>query len=489
MSETITFETRILSGADDVEQGTSGAVIFDSSDLEMAVDRTVVQTIGLRFTRIDIPQGAIITNAYIQFQTEEVQTGTASLQIRGEDSDDAAACTSASHNVSSRLKTDASVNWTPDPWGTIGETGLAQQTPNLAGIVQEIVNRSGWTPLNDIVFTVTGSGTRTAEAYEGGAAPILHIEYTLPSENDAGVGSISISDVMVTEGHSGTTTATFTVTRTGGTAAFSVNYATSNGTATAGSDYVAKSGTLSFASGQATQTVSVTINGDTTNEINETVFVNLSGNTNITDGQGIGTIRNDDVVSIENITFETRILSGADDVEQGTSGSVIFGSSDLEMAVDGTVVQTVGLRFTRIDIPQGAIITSAYIQFQTDEVKTGSSSLVIRGEDTGDAAAFTSASFNVTSRLMTDASVGWAPGARSTIGEAGLAQRSRTSRPSCGRSSAGPTGQRSATWPSSSPAPARAPPKPSRAAPPPLRSCTSNTSCRPRWWATSRSTM
>ena len=185
------------------------------------------QTVGLRFTRIDIPQGAIITSAYIQFQTEEVKTGTASLQIRGEDSDDAAAFTSASFNVSSRLKTDASVDWTPDPWGTIGETGLAQQTPNLAGIVQEIVSRSGWTPLNDIVFIVTGTGTRTAEAYEGGAAPILHIEYTLPTGTDAAVGGISISDVTVTEGNSGTTTATFTVPRTGGTAAFSVNYATS----------------------------------------------------------------------------------------------------------------------------------------------------------------------------------------------------------------------------------------------------------------------
>ena len=299
MSGTITFETRILSGADDVEQGTSGSVILNSSDLEMAVDRTVVQTVGLRFTRIDIPQGAIITSAYIQFQTEEVQTGTASLQIRGEDSDDAAAFTSASFNVSSRVKTDAWVNWTPDPWGTIGETALAQQTPNLAGIVQEIVSRSGWTPLNDIAFIVTGSGTRTAEAYEGGAAkaPLLHIEYMLPTGTEPAVGGISIGDVTVAEGNSGTTTATFTVTRTGGTAAFSVNYATSNGTATAGSDYVAKSGTLPFASGQATQTVSVTINGDTTIETNETFFVNLSGNTNITDGQGVGTIRNDDVAS------------------------------------------------------------------------------------------------------------------------------------------------------------------------------------------------
>ena len=52
------------------------------------------------------------------------------------------------------------------------------------------------------------------------------------------VGNISISDVAIAEGNAGTSTATFTVTRTGGTAAFDVNYATADGTATAGSDYV-----------------------------------------------------------------------------------------------------------------------------------------------------------------------------------------------------------------------------------------------------------
>ena len=62
------------------------------------------------------------------------------------------------------------------------------------------------------------------------------------------VGDISISDVTIAEGNSGTKTATFTVSRTG-TAAFSVNYATADGTATAGSDYVATSDTLNFAAG------------------------------------------------------------------------------------------------------------------------------------------------------------------------------------------------------------------------------------------------
>ena len=54
-------------------------------------------------------------------------------------------------------------------------------------------------------------------------------------------GIFSIDDVVVTEGDSGTTTtASFTVTRTGNTAITStVQVATADGTATAGSDYVA----------------------------------------------------------------------------------------------------------------------------------------------------------------------------------------------------------------------------------------------------------
>jgi hypothetical protein len=64
--------------------------------------------------------------------------------------------------------------------------------------------------------------------------------------------------------------ATFTVTRSGGTAAFDVNFATSDGTATvANSDYVATSNTLHFGGSENTKTISVTINGDTKVESNE----------------------------------------------------------------------------------------------------------------------------------------------------------------------------------------------------------------------------
>ena len=83
--------------------------------------------------------------------------------------------------------------------------------------------------------------------------------------------TLSINDASVNEGNAGTTTATFTVTLSAAaTSAVTVSYATADGTATAGSDYAATSGALTFAVGETTKTVSVTINGDTTVEPNET---------------------------------------------------------------------------------------------------------------------------------------------------------------------------------------------------------------------------
>ena len=101
--------------------------------------------------------------------------------------------------------------------------------------------------------------------------------------------SLSINNVTIDEGNSGTRSAVFTVTlstASGGTV--TVNYATTNGTATAGSDYVAASGSLTFAPGTTTRSVTVTVNGDVTPEATETFFVNLSSPANgaIGDGQG-----------------------------------------------------------------------------------------------------------------------------------------------------------------------------------------------------------
>ena len=89
----------------------------------------------------------------------------------------------------------------------------------------------------------------------------------------------------------------------------SVDYTTNDGSATtADSDYVAASGTLNF-TGTAgeTQTIDVTVNGDTKLETDEAFTVDLSNPTNavtISDGQGIGTLTNDDAASysIDDVT-------------------------------------------------------------------------------------------------------------------------------------------------------------------------------------------
>jgi hypothetical protein len=108
---------------------------------------------------------------------------------------------------------------------------------------------------------------------------------------------LAIDDVTVIEGNSGTSNTTFTVSLSEASAqTVTVSYATAEGTATAGADYVTTSGTLTFPAGTTSETVTVTVNGDVQDELDEIFFVNLSNPTNATvsDAQGKGTITDDD---------------------------------------------------------------------------------------------------------------------------------------------------------------------------------------------------
>ncbi|MBV9469462.1 MAG: CSLREA domain-containing protein, partial [Abitibacteriaceae bacterium] len=120
--------------------------------------------------------------------------------------------------------------------------------------------------------------------------------------NDDSPPSLSINDVSVPEGDSGTTPATFTVSLSAASGqTVTVKYATADGTATAPADYAAASGTLTFAAGETAKTVTVAVQGDTLNEANETFTVLLSGATNATIARttGIGTILDDDAAAFK----------------------------------------------------------------------------------------------------------------------------------------------------------------------------------------------
>ena len=171
----------MTNGRDDVEESSTGKMYITSSELEM-VYNAGNQVVGIRFSKVNIPKGATITNAYLQFKVGKTSSNAATLSIRGEASPNAIAFTTKTHNVSSRLRTSNAVIWSPVAWLQLKAKGLDQRTPNLAPIVQEIINQPGWIVGNSLVMIVTGTGKRVAEAYEvdHAGAPLLHIEYSLP---------------------------------------------------------------------------------------------------------------------------------------------------------------------------------------------------------------------------------------------------------------------------------------------------------------------
>ena len=177
------LDVPVRAGPDDAEEAASGAVDLSSSDLELVTDGTA-QTVGMRFTGVAVPAGATISSAYVQFQVDEVPSATTSLTVAGQAADNPPAFTTAVRNISSRPRTTAAVGWVPAAWPTVGARGLDQRTPNLASVVQEIVSRPLWSSGNALALIVTGSGRRTAEAFESGAslAPVLHIDYSSGSQ-------------------------------------------------------------------------------------------------------------------------------------------------------------------------------------------------------------------------------------------------------------------------------------------------------------------
>ena len=125
-----------------------------------------------------VPSGATVVNAYVQFQARRATSVATNLTIRGQASDNAATFSTAAFNISSRPRTTSSAQWSPPPWTTVGEAGANQRTSDLSAVLQEIINRPGWASGNALALIITGSGKRTAEAFEGARAPVLHIEFT-----------------------------------------------------------------------------------------------------------------------------------------------------------------------------------------------------------------------------------------------------------------------------------------------------------------------
>jgi acid phosphatase type 7 len=313
---TRTVTCNISSGTDDVEERSTGVMYVNSSDIELVYDNSTTgnQTVGLRFAGLSVPRGANVTEAFLQFYSDAVSTDAANLTLKAENAGNSLPFSTANFNVSSRARTVNAVNWVPSAWSTAGVAAQEQRSPDLKNIVQEVINRSDWSEGNALAIIATGTGKRTASAFEKSSqrAASLRITYST-----APTGPMPVT-----------------------------------------------------------------------------------------------------------ATYE--VGAGGDDVEESSTGAVNATSSDIELVYDNSTTgnQVVGLRFQGVSVPAGSSIDNAFIQFKTDETSSASATLVIRGELSANALAFTTQTRNLSLRPTTTALVNWNPSPWTLAGEASAAQQS-----------------------------------------------------------------
>ena len=181
--------------------------------------------------------------------------------------------------------------------------------------------------------------------------------------------TFSMSDVAVAEGDGGTTGAVFTVTLSAGPVyTATVDYATADGSAVAPGDYTAVPiTTLTFAPSVTTRAISVSVQGDTLDESNETFYVTLSNPSGaaITDNQGVGTIIDDDA------TLQTFLA--AEDSWIDENNNTANNGTDTSLRIDpssGTELRTL-IKFDVTTIPTSSTVLSATLSVYVDGAQAG----------------------------------------------------------------------------------------------------------------------
>ena len=199
-SSQTTIKVRVNASADDAEEILlekhepeapfdtlpRGDVDLGSSDLELGTEvDSAPQLIGMIFRDVQIPVGATIRNAYVQFHVDDDNDDSITNTIFGAlEANIDSSFKSELFNISSHPKTVDTVAWTPPPWLNVHEEGPDQQTPDISSIITEITSLDGWAPGNNLMLMVTNPTLvkehREAESFDGEAesAPQLVVTFT-----------------------------------------------------------------------------------------------------------------------------------------------------------------------------------------------------------------------------------------------------------------------------------------------------------------------
>ncbi|MCB0735358.1 MAG: hypothetical protein KDC76_12295, partial [Bacteroidetes bacterium] len=408
-SSTGSITVQINNNANDVEERSDGSITSSSTDLDFE-SGTIV---GMRFTSVDIPQGATITSAYINFYAEETDGSASSTKIRGEKSGNASAFTSSSYSLSNRTKTAGYTSWSIPSW----TTGNWYQTPDITNIIQEIVNQGGWSANNAMVLFVEhlGGDDRQAESHDGysSKAPKLVIEYTSGSSSECYV--VEIDTTTLPTGFDMTTSTTQTASFSGSEESnennnFGFELTTTGSNTIRGTVFNDASNDGELNNGEnGTQNVTVELYRD----------LNCDGVINGLDNKVADTLSASSgsysfsqafsCSGTSSSTFTKRIASSNDDVYQKSDGEMRFTNSDVDLGED-----LVGLRYDGIEIPQGATITSAKLKKKKKSDRSESTVLRIYGHKTLDADEFSNTDYDLSGRTKTSAYTVYSPSAWET---------------------------------------------------------------------------
>jgi Ca2+-binding RTX toxin-like protein len=191
----------------------------------------------------------------------------------------------------------------------LGQGGLLTFAPGetVKTVRVSLISDTGVEPSENFNFRLFNPSANATIARNVATATII--------DNDASAGTpvVSINDFVIDEAAK---EANFVITlNKPNTAVVSMNYATQNGAALAGSDFVATSGTLSFAPGETTKTVKVTLLNDTVAETSEAFNLVLSGLTNATTPDPVGTA----IISENDAPAVTKSNFIVDDITVGES--------------------------------------------------------------------------------------------------------------------------------------------------------------------------
>ncbi len=154
---------------DDAEENVDGKVDQTSSDLKLVEDKGA-QIVGIRFNNINVARGTKIRGAHLQFTCEKASKDEAHLVFRVEDSVTPKPFSNSKHDLSKRTMSKISVAWQPAEWKTAKDATETQRSPDLAPLIQSVVDQPGWRPGNSVVFLIHGTGKRVATASKGPTA-------------------------------------------------------------------------------------------------------------------------------------------------------------------------------------------------------------------------------------------------------------------------------------------------------------------------------